>query len=188
MRGPQITQRILEVAGMNSWRIGLEWLTDKGRWPSDIKTVLQDSLAETEERQDFCTMALVVTDELDVPREKLGYWKTKWELEFSRSSKTVARRERGRWESVTAEEKNKTELFWVKQVRARTTADKLYDKMICRNWTNNQWRIEHWNIVVEHRGTTQFTYQRYTEKPLDLKCCMEGVGKSAKAEVSTLRM
>lgn len=77
MRGPQITQRILEVAGMNSWRIGLEWLTDKGRWPSDIKTVLQDSLAETEERQDFCTMALVVTDELDVPREKLGYWKTK---------------------------------------------------------------------------------------------------------------
>lgn len=37
--------------------------------------ILQDSLAEVKARQDYCTVAVVVADELEVLREKLSYWK-----------------------------------------------------------------------------------------------------------------
>ena len=60
-----------EVSSPAPLGIRSEWSTDKERWSPDIGTVLEDSLAEAEARHDFCAVAVVVADEINVFRGKL---------------------------------------------------------------------------------------------------------------------
>ena len=149
---------------------GPEWLSDKACWPPDIVTnATQESLAEAKAKQDMLVaVAVTVADKLDDLVEKFSQWKairvTAWIIRFTQNSRSKKTK---RLEGLlTADETKKAELFWVKRVQARATADGRYQEdKLQLNLQKNE------DGVLECRGRVQDHYpiflpdgQRYTEK------------------------
>ena len=129
----------------------------------------QESLAEAKAKQDLLVaVAVAVADKLDDLVEKFSQWKaiqvTTWIIRFTQNSRSKkTKRLEG---PLTADKTKKAELFWVKQVQARATADGRYQEdKLQLNLQKNE------DGVLECRGRVQDHYpiflpdgQRYTEK------------------------
>ena len=143
------------------WWSGPEWLSEKTCWPPDIVTnATQESLAEAKAKRDMLAVAVAAADELDDLLEKFTQWKairvTAWIIRFTQNSRTKNTERLGR--PLTANETKKAEVFWVKRVQGRATADGRYqeDKLQLNLQQN---RMEYWNAEAECRATTRYSYQ-----------------------------
>ena len=158
-----------EVTNHALWWNGPEWLSDKARWPPDIVTnATQESLAETKAKRDMLAVAVAATDELDDILEKFSQWKairvTAWIFRFTQNSRAMKTKRLGG--PLTANETKKAELFWVKRVQERATADGRYqeDKLQLNLQPNRDGLLECRNRVQGHYPIFLPDGQRYTEK------------------------
>ena len=113
-RSGEVTNHVLR------WN-GPKWLSDKACWPPDmVMNATQESLAEAKAKQDMLVVAVAVADKLDDLVEKFSQWKairvTAWIIRFTQNS--FAKRTKRLKGPLTADEKKKAELFWVKRVQA----------------------------------------------------------------------
>lgn len=142
----------------------------------------QESLAEAKAKQDMLVaVAVAVADKLDDLVEKFSQWKairvTAWIIRFTQNSRSKkTKRLEG---PLTTDETKKAELFWVKRVQARATADGRYqeDKLQLNLQKNEDGVLECRGRVQDHYPIFLSNGQQYTEEPRPmLQCCMGELG------------